>query len=318
MTETQLNSKARFRKKIMWILFGFFWLHIPLGIWIFSSILMKHIRFPFQCTKGNFYFCGTPEEQKLVFEKISFKTRDQFLIRGWWIPAKRPTHRAIIFSHGRGADRREGMRLARPLHRAGFHLLTFDYRHCGRSQKSFNSMGFHERKDLKSAVEYVQNVKRIRQIGVMGFSMGAAIAIRVTATDPRIRALIVEGGYAHVEDVIAERARTLFKIPRYPFLPPVMSMFAWRTSSDFSKIHPIDWVGRIAPRPLSIIHGGQDSVVQLQHARRLFRAARGPKSLWIVPDGGHIDTWQKHRAQMERHVVSFFQRHLTATTSSKP
>ena len=132
--------------------------------WYFSSVLMHPG--PFQCTKEHFVYCGDPGEQNIPFENISFKTADNLTIRGWYMPAKNPA-KAVILAHGRGANKNEGMRFARALHHAGFNLLTFDFRNCGESDKSFNSLGYHEKKDIYAAIDYLINVKKITDIGIM-------------------------------------------------------------------------------------------------------------------------------------------------------
>ncbi len=108
---------------------------------------------PFTCTKEHFVYCGDPGEQGIPFEKVSSKTTDGLTIRGWYMPAGGT--KAVVLAHGRGANRNEGIRFARVLHGAGYNLLTFDFRNCGESDKSFNSMGYHEKKDIYAAIDYL-------------------------------------------------------------------------------------------------------------------------------------------------------------------
>ncbi len=275
--------------------------------WYFSSMLMYPG--PPRCSAESFVFCKTPKERGLSYEEISFQSRDGVRLVGWWVPAPKAT-RAIVFSHGRGGDRRAALRLLPALHRAGFHVLAFDYRHCGQSQRSFNSMGGHERQDLQAAIDFVEKTKRIHRIGLFGESLGAAISIQVMARDPRVATGIFEGGFAHVKDVTSERAHTLYGLPRWPLLPIVFGLYHLRTGVDFSQIHPEDHIARIAPRPFFLIHGDADRVVFPSHAQRLFRAARQPKELWIVKGGKHTQTWQQQRETFEKRVLTFYQKTL--------
>ncbi len=50
---------------------------------------------------------------------------------------------------------------------------------------------------------------------------------------------------------------------------------------------PIDWIDRIPPRPLLLIHGTGDDVVRVSHARRLYEKAKGKADLFIVDGAGH-------------------------------
>jgi putative redox protein len=56
---------------------------------------------------------------------------------------------------------------------------------------------------------------------------------------------------------------------------------------SFLPVTPVDHVGEIAPRPLIIIHGSEDDVVPLSHARRMFEKAGEPKELKVIEGAGH-------------------------------
>lgn len=316
LTSKERTHMAQLPTKRIWlrvvvVLFSFAVVLIFLGAFYFSSVLLRPN--PFRCTVAWTHFCGTPAQQSLPFSKVSFQTSDGFLIKGWWIPAPARSSRpgqTILFSHGRGADRREGMRFAVPFHKAGFSLLAFDYRHCGKSQKSYNSMGFYERLDLRAAVTFATEKKRSKRIGVMGFSMGAAITMLVMAKDKRIHAAILEGGFANASDAIADRGRVLYGLPRYPLMPFIMGLYSMRGSLNMKELNPEEVVGSIAPRPLFFIQGSKDTIVLPSHAKRLYKAAKQPKTLWMVPGGTHTQTWQLDRKQAESRTTAFFQKHL--------
>ena len=74
-----------------------------------------------------------------------------------------------------------------------------------------------------------------------------------------------------------------------PNLPPVTGMHrCWVSTTHstdtpqrrrrygyrFGALRPIDAVARIAPRPLLIIHGEDDALTPVEHAHRLYAAAR--------------------------------------------
>jgi fermentation-respiration switch protein FrsA (DUF1100 family) len=56
---------------------------------------------------------------------------------------------------------------------------------------------------------------------------------------------------------------------------------------DLTAADPLRWIGQIAPRPLLLIHGGQDAGIPVSDAQRLFSAASEPKELWIVAEAEH-------------------------------
>ncbi|MDI6755741.1 MAG: hypothetical protein QME78_15255, partial [Thermodesulfobacteriota bacterium] len=46
-------------------------------------------------------------------------------------------------------------------------------------------------------------------------------------------------------------------------------------------------VGLIPPRPLLIIHGTEDDVVDVSHARSLYEQVRGKADLFLIEGAGH-------------------------------
>ena len=72
-------------------------------------------------------------------------------------------------------------------------------------------------------------------------------------------------------------------IVRDPAFPPDTATWA----DGFREVAPVDHIGRVAPRPILILHGDADEVVPVAHARRLYDAADEPKQLAVVPDGLH-------------------------------
>lgn len=277
------------------------------GAWYFSSVILYPG--PFICTKEHFVFCGNPSEQKLAFEEIEFSTVDGVTIRGWYIPAVN-SNSAVILSHGRGANRNEGMRFARPLRDAGFNVITFDYRNCGKSDRSFNSMGYHEKKDLYACVDYLVKCKGIKSVGILGFSLGAATGIIAMAEDSRIKAGVFEAGFANLSDVIAEEGKRTYGLPRYPLIPLVMRIFEIRAGADTDRMNAEEVIASISPRPVYIIHGDADKGVDYSHGTRLFRGAKEPKQMWTVKGGPHVECWQMDRNRAESSIKSFFKKYL--------
>ncbi len=52
---------------------------------------------------------------------------------------------------------------------------------------------------------------------------------------------------------------------------------------------PIEVVGRIAPTPLLIVHGDNDSFFTLEHPQALAEAAGATAELWLIEGYGHAE-----------------------------
>ena len=275
--------------------------------WHFSSVILQlsiH-----DCDQEHYVFCGDPSTQDINFEEVSFTSEDGLTLPGWYM-ASTDNDKAVLLVHGRGADRTEGMRYAKPLIAAGYNVLAFDMRHPRQDPSILSTMGFHEKKDVTAALNFLEKDKDIKHIGLMGFSMGAAAGIIVMAKDPRIEAGVFSGGYAHSMDVLTEQAKILHGLPRYPLMPIVEKFFEWRGNLDANEINPESYISQISPRPLYIMHGTADLTVDFSHGQRLFDAAKEPKQFWQVPGGRHTRLWQHDKEQAESSVVEFFNRYL--------
>ncbi|GAA6173483.1 alpha/beta hydrolase [Colwellia sp. KU-HH00111] len=288
--------------------------------WHFSSVIL-HLGIN-ECDQEHYVFCGDPSTQNIEFENVSFTSSDGLTLPGWYM-ASSDTHlatnvtnnvsnndKAILLVHGRGANRTEGMRYAKPLLAAGYHVLAFDMRHPRQDPNILSTMSFHERKDVTAALDFLENKKNIKQIGLMGFSMGAATGIIVMAKDPRVKVGVFSGGYANGMDVLAEQGKKLHGLPRYPLMPVVEKLFEWRGDADADEINPESYIGQISPRPIYIMHGTADQTVDFSHGQRLFAAANEPKQFWQAEGGRHTRLWQHDKDKAESSVVEFFNRYL--------
>lgn len=283
-------------------------------LWHFSN----QILFPGVRCWEHYLICGDPSDLGLPFETVSLTTADGLHLPGWYIPAEKP-QASIIFVHGHGGTIHEGLRYAPLLYRSGYNLLLFSLRRnlgnlgVGEVGPYYATMGCLERGDIRAAVDFLNQDKHQNAIGVFGFSMGAASAILAMAEDQRIRAGLFSGGYASISDELIEVARHDFGFLSDPFLPVVVWLAGVRSGTNFTRCDPVDFIARIAPRPILIMHCTGDEYVDFRHARRLYDAAKYPKELWEAPCTKHVQEWNQCRAQTERRVLAFFSRTLGAT-----
>ncbi len=57
--------------------------------------------------------------------------------------------------------------------------------------------------------------------------------------------------------------------------------------SGFRLVNPIEYVAGVAPRPLLLVHGSQDKIVDVSHACKLYDRAKEPKQIIIIDGTGH-------------------------------
>ncbi|MEM9177590.1 MAG: alpha/beta fold hydrolase [Myxococcota bacterium] len=244
---------------------------------------------------------------RIPYEDVTFSAEDGQTLRGWFVPGRLPrraAQAAILLVHGGGGDRRDYLRHVPLYHDAGWPVLLFDCReHGGSDGRGVGvSFGVREHRDVSSAVAWLRRARGFARVGVVGTSQGGASVILAAARDPDIDAVVAENPFASIEALIDFGAR---QVPQ-PFRWALVRATAWRTFGTSGTPAPIDVVGRIAPRPLLILHGDADSVIDAPQSERLFAAAGAPKDLWIAPGADHTQVYDVHPEEYARRVLAFF------------
>jgi fermentation-respiration switch protein FrsA (DUF1100 family) len=66
-----------------------------------------------------------------------------------------------------------------------------------------------------------------------------------------------------------------------------LPMAAAHVGSDLPEFKPADLIMDVWPRPVLIIHGIQDQIIDFRHGQRLFDSATQPKDHLWVEQGDH-------------------------------
>jgi alpha/beta superfamily hydrolase len=171
-----------------------------------------------------------------------------------------------------------------------FVTMIFNFRGTGFSGGDIDLSGWT--RDLEAAINYLFTCPEVEDtsISVMGFSGGAAVSAYVASHNPKVTSVILcacpseldfMGGKGEAKSWI-DRFRQIGAIRDKNFPDSVDEWLG-----GFKLIRPIQWIDKISPRPLLIVHGEEDEVVEAKHAWSLFKKAREPKEIAIVRRGNH-------------------------------
>ncbi|MGH2358348.1 MAG: alpha/beta hydrolase [Candidatus Limnocylindria bacterium] len=255
---------------------------------------------------------ATPADIGLAYEDVRFATDDGVTLAGWLIPAGRDTRAVVVVLHGFSGHRLPELAGFVPWLQPRYHVLQFDFRGHGDSERALVTLGSRERRDVAAAERFV-NDRGLGPVALMGVSMGAATAI-LAAPDLPVAAVVADAAFADAHHPIANRMREL----RYPLASlgarAIVAAAALRSRAWIRS--PLSTVARIAPRALLLIAPREDRLIHVSQSRKLFAAAREPKELYVVDGAEHGDSWVTAGPEYERRVLAFLERYLDGATSA--
>jgi fermentation-respiration switch protein FrsA (DUF1100 family) len=240
-----------------------------------------------------------PDASLALHERsVSFRAADSTVLTAWAIPAVygEPDAPWVLISHGNYGNIGYG---GRPQFYAwfrdlGVNLFAYDYRGFGASDGSPSEAGVYA--DANAAYRYLTDSLHVppSRIVLFGHSLGTGVTIEL-ARHGAAAGLIVEDAYTSV----ADRGQEVF-----PLLP--IRLIAR------SRFTSIDKVGGLR-LPKLFLHARNDRTIPIDHGRKLFAAAAGPKQ-FVELNAGHADAYAADRARYYGAIDAFIRR----VTASAP
>lgn len=122
----------------------------------------------------------------------------------------------VIYMHGNAGNKMEGMHYANQLLPLGINLCCFDFSGCGNSEGDYVTLGFKEKDDLKSIIEFLYEHKRVSVIGLWGRSMGAATSLFYVKENPgTVNCLVLDSGFSQLTTLIGGMASQMGIPPEF-------------------------------------------------------------------------------------------------------
>jgi pimeloyl-ACP methyl ester carboxylesterase len=232
---------------------------------------------------------------KKSYERTDFEVTNQ---RGMKIQASHyepiPSQRkgplpCVIYLHGNCGSRLDALDCLSILLPYNITLVSFDFTGSGLSDGEYVSLGYFEKDDLQTVVEYLRSTGTVTKIGLWGRSMGAATSILYGATDPSIACMVLDSPFSSLTKVAKELVETAqFKIPKMMVslgLRMIRKTIISKAKFDINKLEPIEAVESCFI-PVLLAHGESDTFIGPHHARELYEKYAGDKNLILV-EGDH-------------------------------
>jgi len=252
----------------------------------------------------------SPYELGLPAEAVAFPSlHGDHNVSGYYISCPGATS-TLLVCPGFRSRMAEFLGVGGHLWRAGYNVLVFEYYGHGNAVSAPVTLGYREINDFLGAVAYAKERAPQNRLGALSYSMGAAVAIMGSAHNTDVEALVLDSSFATHRGVVEYNFHRTFHLPSAPFAWIADYMLWWRAGYRFHQVEPIREISLISPRPILIIHGGRDSIVDPKDAALLYEAAKEPKELWLLPDADHCGAYFEDRKEYVIKVLDFFDQHL--------
>jgi len=230
-------------------------------------------------------------------------------LRGWKVRPKSPNGSWVLLFHGVADNRVGAIGQSEILLRAGYSVVMMDQRAHGESGGAMATYGWLERNDTRAVVDALVASEHPAHIFALGESMGAGIALQSAGADTRIEAAVAEAPFASLR----EASYDYVGLQEYPLLgKTIFAPGAWMMLYRGGKLAGFPAAGvspeqSVAARnfPLLLICDEADTTLPCRHAKKIYAAARGPKSLWMVPGAFHTAAFGFAPEEFERRVLEF-------------
>ena len=237
----------------------------------------------------------------LAAQDVIIRASDGTEIHGWWCPVPSAKGSVLLLA-GVRANRLSMVERARFLRDAGYSTLLVDLRAKGETPGDHITFGWLESRDARAAFEFMRNAQPGAPTAIIGSSLGGAATLLADPVPPA-DALVLEAVYPTLERATSNRLRKYLG-PIGPSLRPfLLAQMQWRLGVKPESLRPVAHMAQVRSRIL-IINGDKDPNTTPDDARQLYAAAAGPKSLWLVPNAGHVDLHSFAREDYEKRVLA--------------
>ena len=194
----------------------------------------------------------------------------------------------VIYLHGNSSSRCEAVAEIKYLLPLNITVFAFDFSGCGKSQGEYISLGWYEREDVESVIDYLRKTNKVSTIGLWGRSMGAVTAIMYGDRDPSVAGMVLDSAFASLKELIEELVKSRVKLPEFILNQAtklVKSTISKKAKFNLDEIEPKKYAVRCFI-PALFCHAKNDTFVDQHHCKDLSDVYAGDKNVVYV-DGNH-------------------------------
>jgi len=234
------------------------------------------------------------------------------------VPAEKSPAAFAIYAHCFTCSKnlKTMVKMIKVLAESGIAVLRFDFTGIGASEGDFSTTNFSSNvQDVISAATFLEDNFQPPQL-LIGHSLGASTVLKAAASIPSSRAVVTIGASydpSHLGNLLQHAKE---KANAKGFAEVIIGGVRYKMQKQFFQdIENIKMqeIIRELNRPLLIMHSPEDETVPIEHASKIFRDARHPKSFMSLHPADHLLSNENDAIYTAKVIAAWVSRYLISS-----
>lgn len=196
-----------------------------------------------------------------------------------------------IVVHGYGGSGKLMSDKSKYFYDMGYNVLIPDLRGHGKSEGDYIGMGWKDRLDIISWINFIIKENPNAEIVLHGTSMGAATVLMTSGENlpSNVKAIVADCAYTSAWDEFSYQLETYLKVPSYYILNVTNMVTKLKAGYSLKEASALECVKK-ATVPILYIHGDKDKFVPYSMMDKLYDATSSPKEKLTIDGGEHANS----------------------------
>ena len=196
-----------------------------------------------------------------------------------------------IVVHGYGGSGKLMSDKSKYFYDMGYNVLIPDLRGHGKSEGDYIGMGWKDRLDIISWINFIIKENPNAEIVLHGTSMGAATVLMTSGENlpSNVKAIVADCAYTSAWDEFSYQLETYLKVPSYYILNVTNMVTKLKAGYSLKEASALESVKK-ATVPILFIHGDKDKFVPYSMMDKLYDATNSPKEKLTIEGGEHANS----------------------------
>lgn len=227
-------------------------------------------------------------------ETVTIQSNDDLNLNGFYYKNDEAadSHLWAVVIHGYRCDHTNMDEFSQRYYESGYQVLAPDLRACGESEGDYVGMGWLDRLDILSWIDWIIAQDPDAKIVLHGVSMGAATVMMTSGEEvpDHVKIFIEDCGYTSTWEIFASELNLRFHLPEFPLMQTANLIAQNKAGYNFKEASSLNAVSS-CEKPMLFIHGTADDFIPYSMMEQLYEAKPGTNKAFLTAEGaGHAES----------------------------